>query len=72
VAETNVEAAGSVSVNVTPVASVGPALATVTVYVKGLPLCAGFGAAVLVTERSAKVQTTSAGVVLQAAPPPDM
>src|SRR5437763_1974077 len=47
VAETNVTPAGNVSVRVTPVAALGPLLATVTMYVRVCPARTGSGESVL-------------------------
>jgi hypothetical protein len=58
VADTKLTPGGNVSANVTPVAPLGPALLTVTVYVRVLPATTGSGLSVLVTETSAEAVTT--------------
>src|SRR5439155_918343 len=57
VAETKVTPAGKVSVSVTPVAVLGPPLATVTTYVMVCPARTGSGESVLVTARSTAALT---------------
>jgi hypothetical protein len=64
VADTKPTPAGNVSVKVTPVAPLGPALLTLTVYVSVLAATTGSGESVLVTERSAEAVTVVLAVVL--------
>lgn len=64
VRETKVVFAGAVSVKVTLLAVLGPALFTTCVYVMLLPACTGTGLGVLVTERSAELVTSTFTVTL--------
>ena len=64
VSDTTVVLAGSVSVKLTLVAVLGPALVTSCVYVMLFPACTGIGAAVFVTDRSDDVDTYSFTVAL--------
>jgi len=64
VADTKPTPAGKVSVRVTPVAALGPALLTLTVYVRLPPATTGSGLSVLVTDRSAEAVTVVLAVAL--------
>src|SRR5262249_12804178 len=62
VAETNVVPAGTTSVSTAAGALLGPALVTVTLYVRSLPAMTGSGLSVLATDRSAWLVTVVVAV----------
>jgi hypothetical protein len=64
VADTNVTPLGRVSVRVTPVAPLGPALLTLTVYVSVPATITGSGLSALVTETSAEAVTVVVALAL--------
>jgi hypothetical protein len=64
VADTNTTPAGNVSVKLTPVALLGPALLTLTVYVRVLAATTGSGLSALVTDRSAEAVTVVLALAL--------
>ena len=63
-ADTKPTPAGNVSVKVTPVAVLGPALLTLTVYVRLPPATTGSGLSALVIDRSAEAVTVVLAVAL--------
>jgi hypothetical protein len=64
VADTNTTPLGRVSVKLTPVAVLGPALLTLTVYVRLPAAATGSGESALVTDRSAEAVTVVLAVAL--------
>jgi hypothetical protein len=64
VADTKPTPAGNVSVKLTPVAVLGPALLTLTVYVRLPPDTTGSGLSALVIDRSTEAVTVVLAVVL--------